>query len=250
METRTPSSSKSRPQIAVSLADPARRLATLEKQVERSLVRGESAAWDAGHHFDVIAKEMLYSKAPLNLTLEQYAEKRFPQGYSTLKRYRRIATAFTRATTRKHGVTKLYAGLLYMDLLPDHHRPLELLRLVIPVVRAGSHRPVMVPFVQATSTEIDASAQQARTRPSAHDDVREARLKRARNALQASVAAPKGTMQHAPGVRAHESDAGKLRFDVIAIDLEDLERVGLALVEYGRKHATARRPVRAARNYR
>ena len=86
----------------------------------------------------------------------------------------------------------------------------------------------------------------AKARPTPHDDVTQARLKRARAALQARSAAPTGHARHAPLVRTHLTDVHQPRYDLVGIDADDLERVGQALIEAARVLRPATRGARAA----
>ena len=59
-------------------------------------------------------------------SLDIYLDERFPQGYSTLRRYRRISGTFDEATVVKYGTSKLEAGLTLSgsrDIVLAEHRP-------------------------------------------------------------------------------------------------------------------------------
>src|SRR5262245_236639 len=109
------------PRILPSTAADRRALHRIEKFLDEHLGRGEELAWTIGRRFDEIARRGLHHAAGF-ATLEEYGERRFPQGYRTLKRYRRVAIAFTRATVRKHGVSKLELALTYIALTPEDER--------------------------------------------------------------------------------------------------------------------------------
>ena len=129
-------------------------LARLERRLDRGLEAGDRTAWDVGTLFDRIARESHYL-ASGHPTLEAYADDRFPEhGYRTLSRYRRIALAFTRSTTVRHGVLKLDLALRYIDLTPAPERPAEIPRLSIAVPGKGP-----LPFARCTKRDLERAVQ-------------------------------------------------------------------------------------------
>ena len=215
-------------------------LARAETKIHALLHRGEDAAWKAGRAFDALARAGLHHAAGF-ATLEEYAEARFPQGYRTLKRCRRVALAFRSATVIKYGTTKLDVALSYIALTPEHERASEIPSLVFRVPDKSGKKAIEVAFAKATVTQIERAIQLAKAKPTASDDVLHARAKRVRNELQTLVAAPKGTRRHAPAVRSHVTDDRGLRVDVVGVDLDDLERVGKALIAMGNRLRATRK---------
>lgn len=125
-------------------------LARLERRIEARLEAGEGAAWDVGMLFDGIARGALHHAAGYE-TLEAYADARFPRyGYRTLRRYRRVALAFTRGAVRKHGLLKLELGLRYIELTPASERAAEIPRLVVRVPANG-----LIPFARASARQLE-----------------------------------------------------------------------------------------------
>ncbi|MEI8255811.1 MAG: hypothetical protein WCJ30_09075, partial [Deltaproteobacteria bacterium] len=100
-------------------------LARMEARLRKLLARGESVGYEIGLAFGEIARAMDYRDAGF-ATLEEYANARFPQGYTTLKRYRTVASVFAKRLVLKHGMTKLSLGLEYIALTPEHERPSDL----------------------------------------------------------------------------------------------------------------------------
>lgn len=208
-----------------------KKLDALETRIHAMLDRGEALAWDVGKAFDAIARGGMHLDAGYP-TLEAYADDRFEEGYRTLKRDRRVALAFARRTVVKYGTTKLDLALTYMAATPEHERAAEIDRLAIrlPVGK----KLASVPFGKASVSQLEKAIKHRAALPTAHDDAKEARAKRRAHALQRAVAAPRGKHEHAPLVRAHVTDDGHLRFDVVGIDESDLGRVARALLAQAR----------------
>jgi hypothetical protein len=204
----------------------------------RELLRdGEHSAWRAGIEFDGLARSGLHHLA--FATLREYADARFVQGFRTLQRYRRVALAFTEEIVGAHGVAKLDAGLRYIVLTPEHEQPRDLLRLGIRVPGVGGVQ--VVPFAKATVSDLERAIKALKSKDGAHDDAHHARAKQINAHVQAAVAAPRGSKHHAPRTRTHVTDDKTFRIDVLAIDLDDLERVAGALGAVSKKLAKKRR---------
>jgi hypothetical protein len=213
--------------------------------VGKLLTKGESSAYKAGLLFDRIAKGQAYRERWG--TLEAYAEAKFSQGFSTLKMYRRVAQAFSEKTVRKHGMVRLSAGLSYLDLLPIEHRAYDVLHLQIPVRAKEGKSVASVPFSKASLKQIERAIEDTQKHPAHDDHSASARLKRFCAELQQLVASPAGEHRHAPLARSHFTDANTVRFDLIGIDLDDVARVGEALVAFSLRHPASKNPERKAR---
>jgi hypothetical protein len=98
----------------------------------------------------------------------------------------------------------------------------------------------LIPFAKCHTRQLEKAIEAALGKPDAYDDDATANAKRRRMEVQAVVAAPKGTHQHAPLVRAHPhpEHPKEVRYDVVGIDEDDLERVAKALLAFARKRAT------------
>ena len=225
-------------------------LARLEARLRVLLARGEGSAWEVGRVFDDVASRGLHHAAGF-ATLAAYADARFAQGYTTLKRNRRVAMAFTKRTTVRHGVTKLHLGLLYIDATPEHERPAEIPRLEVRVPGRGG-QVVAKPFADCSTHELERAIEAALAKPRETDDPATAKAKRVQADLQAAVAAPKGTHQHAPSVRAypHPDHHGELQFDLRAVDLRDAPRVAKALLTAAKKWVAKLTPAAKPRRRR
>jgi hypothetical protein len=209
-----------------------RQLSVIEAKITEQLRRNERGAWQVGKLIDQIATTALHIDAGY-ASLDIYLDQRFPQGYSTLRRYRRIAGTFDEPTVVKHGTSKLEAGLIYLEAAaPKDTDPRTLLSLDIKVPGDGAKRvTTLIPFSKATNAEIQRAIAAARAEPENAADPQHRLAREWQIALQAAVAAPPGTFRHAPLVRVkpHPDKEGAARVDVIGIDLDDLTRVGKAL---------------------
>src|SRR5262245_33176231 len=107
--------------------DEHRTLSKMEEDLTALLAKGEKLAWETGRAFDERARSKLYQHKYASLV--DYADARFAQGYTTLWRYRRVATRFEKDTVVKHGVSKLLLGLEYMEWTPEDERTDDLLSL-------------------------------------------------------------------------------------------------------------------------
>ena len=234
------------PNVAAADPEDRKKLARIEARMKRLLREGEAKAWLVGKLLNEIAAGQLHH-ADKFTSLQAYADARFAQGWVTLHRYRRVASAFTQATTKKHGVTKLYLGLLYIEATPEHERPAELPRLLVRVPDK-KEQVTEVPFVRCTTRDLERAIALANARPGERDDVASAGAKRARARVQEAVAAPKGVHLHAPYVRAHPHPEhhGHVRFDIVGIDDDDLERVAKALLGFARAQKATSGKRRAA----
>ena len=228
------------PDARVTSADPKDKhdLARVEARMHALLARGEATAWDVGKLIDEVAARGLHHAEKFT-TLEQWADARFPQGWGTLKRYRRVAQAFTRATTKKHGTWKLALGLQYIEATPEHEKPGEIPRLLVRVPAKSGKAMELIPFVECKTKDLERAIEAALSKPDAYDDKAEANAKRARMEAQAAVAAPKGVHLHAPLVRAHPHPEHPelVRYDVVGIDESDLARVARALLAIAKKRS-------------
>jgi hypothetical protein len=73
-------------------------------------MNGDANAWRIGRAVDKLISSQQHRDANYT-TFEEYANARFSKyGYSTLRRYRRVAVTFPRATVRVHRVSKLELG--------------------------------------------------------------------------------------------------------------------------------------------
>lgn len=206
-------------------------LSKIEVKITAMLHRAEALAWQIGHEVDRIATEGLHL-AEGYASLDAYLDARFPQGKTQLRVYRRVALAFEEASAKKHGVSKLDAGLTYLDAIGKSAEPRSLLSLIIKVPTDGK-RVEGIPFAKATYTDLQRAIAAARLRPEKHDAAAVRAAKRAEALLQLAVAAPAGTYRHAPRVRVRPNPNGKggLRIDVMGIDGDDVKRIGEALSE-------------------
>ncbi len=205
-------------------------LARIEARIKVLLGKKESMAWKIGRLLDEIVKKGLHHAAGAR-TLEEYCDEHFEQGYSTLQTYRSVATKFTQATVKKHGVTKLNLGVTYIGLTPEHEQPSDLPRMSIRVPTGRGNEIVEVPFAKVTASQLEAAIEHLRKKPSPKDDVLTAWAKRVGPVLQSALAAPKGTYRHAPRVRAYPHPNGQhaVRVDLLGVDLDDLPRIAKAL---------------------
>ena len=206
-------------------------LAIMETKIVEQLRRNERGAWQVGQLIDRIATTGVHLDAGF-ASLDTYLDERFPQGYSTLRRYRRVSIAYDEASVVRHGISKLDAGLSYLDAVGLSSDPNALLALDIKVPGDGvSRTDSLVPFSKATNSEIQRAIVAARAVPENADDQAQRLAREWQLSIQAAVAAPKGTFRHAPIVRVkpHPDKEGAARVDVIGIDLDDLTRVGKAL---------------------
>jgi hypothetical protein len=223
-------------QTTVSRRAAAGALAKIEARI-RSLLRGaEDHAWQVGRLVDKIATEQLHVAAG-HTSLDQYLDGRFSQGYSTLRRFRRVALAFERDTVRKHGATKLDAGLRYLSATKGKAAPpTDVLAMTVRVPTDGASKQLAtVAFRDATPTQLEAAIAAARARPEPHDEETLRAAKRIQSQVQVAVAAPEGTYRHAPLVRVkpHPTNAGQVRIDLLGIDGDDLDRIAEALLPLG-----------------
>jgi hypothetical protein len=205
-------------------------LSMIEAKITDHLRRSERGAWQVGKLVDEIATSGVHIEAGY-ASLDIYLDARFPQGFSTLRRYRRVANAFDEATVVKHGTSKLDAGLTYLDAIGKTD-PKALLQLDIKVPGDGVRRVnADVPFAKATNSEIQRAIVAAHAKPENAADEEHRVAREWQQSIQAAVAAPMGTFRHAPIVRVkpHPDKEGMSRIDVIGIDLDDLTRVGKAL---------------------
>ncbi len=218
--------------VAGAKREAARQLSVIEAKINEQLRRNERGAWQVGKLIDHIATTGLHLEAGYP-SLDIYLDRHFPQGYSTLRRYRRIAGTFDEATVVKHGTSKLEAGLTYLEAVtPKDTDPRTLLSLDIKVPGDGARRvTTLIPFSKASNAEIQRAIAAARAEPENAADPEQRLAREWQIALQAAVAAPPGTFRHAPLVRVkpHPDKEGAARVDVIGIDLDDLTRVGKAL---------------------
>jgi hypothetical protein len=217
----------------------------LEEKIEEHLRRNERGAWQVGRLVDQIATTDVHLDAGYP-SLDIYIDERFQQGYSTLRRYRRVSVAFEEATVIKYGISKLDAGLTYLDAVGLKSNPKALLSLDIKVPTDGEKRTIrLVPFAKATNTQIQRAIVAAHADPENTDDHAIRLARQWQMSIQAAVAAPKGTFRHAPMVRVkpHPDKEGAARVDVIGIDLDDLTRVGKALhdVDTSEPHAAPKK---------
>ena len=228
----------------VTSADPKDRveLVRVETRMRALLARGEATAWDVGRLIDEVATRGLHHAEKFT-TLEEWADARFLQGWATLKRYRRVAKAFTRATTKKHGTWKLALGLQYIEATPEHEKPGEIPRLVVRVPTKSGKAMDPIPFAACKPKDLERAIEAALAKPDAYDGVAEANAKRARTEAQAAVASPRDQHLHAPLVRAHPHPEHPelVRYDVVGIDEQDLGRVARALVAIAAKREKSRR---------
>jgi hypothetical protein len=220
-------------------------LARTEKTMRALLRQGERTAWTIGRIFDELARARLHRSAGFD-SLARYADTRFVEGFRTLKRYRRVATAFAEATVERHGVTKLDLGLTYANVTGRHGGPADVLGLVIHVPAKGTEEARKVPFVRVTAGELARAVLHAKKIPEHADGFAGLCAKRRRVELQALVAAPPGSHVPAPTVRSRTTHLGLVRFDLVGIDMDDLERVGRALIAMARKQRPKGRGARAA----
>jgi hypothetical protein len=215
--------------------DEKRTLARMEGKLRGELAKGEALAHRIGSTFDAIARSQLYRHAfP---TLRAYAEATFAQGYTTLWRYRRVAVRFSAREVKLHGTNKLSLGLDYIALTPEQERPRELFSLGIRVPAGKGVR--VVAFRDAQVQEIKAAIDRLEN-PRAAEKTDDARAVKKRAALQSLLDPPKGSKRHAPKARAYETDDDTIRYDVVGVDEDDLDRVGRALIALGRTRKTAR----------
>ena len=207
-------------------------LRKIEARIKSMLRRNEDNAWAIGHLVDRIATERLHHGAGFT-TLDEYLTTRFTQGASTLRRYRRVAIAFERASVLRHGTERLEAGLTYLAATKGTAAPPRtLLSLLVHVPTDGRQGETYeVPFKDASLNEIQRAIIAARARPEPKDAATQKLAKRMQEAVQAAVAAPEGSYFHAPQVRVtpHPEKKGAVRIDVMGIDADDLHRVGEAL---------------------
>lgn len=201
----------------------------LEKRLDAKLGRGDELAWDCGKLFDAIARVGLY--ADEGMTLEQYAQKRFPSlGYTTLKRHRAVAVRFTRRSAKRHGMHKLALGLEYIDLTPADEQPAELLSMSV-VLRDGSEKP----FALCTAADLDGAI--ARLRGAAGDGAGTARLprgagsrlKQIESEISRGVAASEARPRVTHRVAMREGKATVL-YTLHDVPIESTGRIGRALV--------------------
>jgi hypothetical protein len=217
--------------VAGAKRSAAHELQAIEAKITALLRKNEKGAWQVGKLIDHIATSNLHIEAGF-ASLDIYLDDRFPQGYSTLRRFRRVSLAFDESTVVKHGTSKLEAGLTYLEAVAAGNAPRWLLGAQIKVPGDGATKTeTLVPFAKVTNAELQRAILAARAEPQNADD-RASRLAREYQlSIQAAVAAPKGTFRHAPIVRVkpHPDKEGAARVDVIGIDLDDLPRVGKAL---------------------
>jgi hypothetical protein len=200
----------------------------MEDELRAMLAEGEKLAWRIGRLFDQIARRKLYQHK--FATLAEYADATFAQGYTTLWRYRRVATRFDEDSVGKHGVQKLILGLEYIEWTPEDERPADLLSLGIRVPDEDGKIRV-VPFADTTTRELEAAVN--RYKYAGRDDAPKDAEPEA-DALQKHLAASSDAKVPAPRVRAKTGESG-LRFDLLGVHTDDLPRVGKLLASFGAK---------------
>ncbi len=109
-------------------------LHAIEEKITELLRKNEKGAWQVGKLIDQIATTNLHLEAGY-ASLDIYLDERFPQGYSTLRRFRRVYLAFDESTVVKHGTSKLEAGLTYLEAAAAGNPPRWVLGAQIKVPR-------------------------------------------------------------------------------------------------------------------